>query len=74
MKTKKVGVNLVKLMVLASRGMARLSKRLKEARRGLLGVPALPPSAKKEREPGASMGEAEVCKLNPTPAGVCISP
>jgi hypothetical protein len=74
MKTKKVEAKWVKLRVLPCRGMARLSKRLKEARRGLLGAPASPPSAKKEREAGASMGEAEVCKLNPTPAGACISP
>jgi hypothetical protein len=73
MKRKKVAAKLVKLRVLPGKGMARLSQRLKEARRGLLGAPALPPSAKKEREPGASMGEAEVCKLNPTPAGACIS-
>jgi len=74
MKTKKAAAKLIKLRVLASRGMARLSKRLKEAMRGLLGAPASPPSSKKEREPGASMGEAEVCKLNPTPAEACISP
>ena len=74
MKAKKVGTKLVKLRVLGGKGMARLSKELKEARRELLGAPALPPSAKKEREPGASMGEAEVCKLKPAPAGACISP
>lgn len=73
MKTKKEGAKLTKLRVLGGKGMARLKERLKEARRGLQAAPALPPSAKKEREAGASMGEAEVCKLNPTPAKACIS-
>jgi hypothetical protein len=52
-KRKKKREELKELRVLGGKGMAR----------------ALPPSGKKEWEPGASTGEAEVCKLNPAPLG-----
>jgi hypothetical protein len=71
-KKRKKREELKELRVLGGNGMARLRSKLKEARRGPLGARAVPPSGKKEWEPGASTGEAEVCKLNPAPTGAFI--
>ena len=66
---------MIELCVLGSRGVKWVKQRMKEATGRLLGACPLPPSVEQEkREPGAPRGEAEVCKLNPTPAWDFISP
>jgi hypothetical protein len=71
-RKKKKREELKELRVLGGKGMTRLRSKLKAARRGPQAARALPPSGKKEWEPGASTGEAEVCKFNPAPTGAFI--
>ena len=71
----KRGPAMIELRVLGKRRLKWLRQKLKEATGRRLGACPLPPSGPKEkRESGASRGEAEVCKLNPTPGSDCTAP
>jgi hypothetical protein len=54
--------------------MKWVNKQVKEALGRPLGACPVPPSPEKRWEAGASVIEAEVCKLNPPPEGDFIKP
>ena len=66
---------MIELRVLGKRGVKWLKQQMKAQPGRLLGAgPAGPSSEKEKWEPGASRGETEVFKLNPTPALDSIAP
>lgn len=66
---------MIELRVLGKRSVKWLKQQMKARTGRLLGACPSGPSSEKEKwEPGASRGEAEVCKLDPTPASDSTAP